>query len=204
MFGHVDANVLHVRPAIDMKDPLQEGLIREITEEVVLITRKYHGLLWGEHGKGVRSEFSPTFFGPLYPALQSIKSVFDPGNQLNLGKIAAPQGAGLLRIDELTTRGQLDRTIAPHVRAGYDEALQRQRRLLQLGPGRRHVPVLQGNPGAAALAERPGGAGPRMAAAARGARLRSARRSRRPAPSGRLAQFAAAGSQYVVDATRRA
>jgi Fe-S oxidoreductase len=123
MFGHVDANVLHVRPAIDMKDPLQEGLIREITEEVVLITRKYHGLLWGEHGKGVRSEFSPTFFGPLYPALQSIKSVFDPGNQLNLGKIAAPQGAGLLRIDELTTRGQLDRTIAPHVRAGYDEAL---------------------------------------------------------------------------------
>jgi FAD/FMN-containing dehydrogenase len=114
MFGHVDAGVLHVRPAIDMKDPRQERQIREITEEVVRITRKYHGLLWGEHGKGVRSEFSPTFFGPLYPALQSIKSVFDPGNQLNPGKIAAPQGAALLRIDELTTRGQLDRTIAPH------------------------------------------------------------------------------------------
>ena len=28
-----------------------------------------------------------------------------------------------MRIDELTTRGQLDRTIAPHIRAGYDEAL---------------------------------------------------------------------------------
>ena len=55
--------------------------------------------------------------------MQSIKSVFDPGNQLNPGKIAAPQGAALLRIDEPTTRGQLDRTIAPHVRAGYDEAL---------------------------------------------------------------------------------
>ncbi len=120
MFGHVDAGVLHVRPAIDMKDPLQEVLIREITEEVVRITQKYNGLLWGEHGKGVRSEFSPTFFGPLYSSLQSIKSVFDPGNQLNPGKIAAPQGAALLRIDELTTRGQLDRTIAPHVRAGYD------------------------------------------------------------------------------------
>ena len=123
MFGHVDAGVLHVRPAIDMKDPRQERQIREITEEVVRITRKYHGLLWGEHGKGVRSEFSPKFFGPLYPALQSIKSMFDPGNQLNPGKIAAPQGAALLRIDEVTTRGQLDRTIAPHVRAGYDEAL---------------------------------------------------------------------------------
>ena len=35
MFGHVDAGVLHVRPAIDMKDPAQETLIREVTEEVV-------------------------------------------------------------------------------------------------------------------------------------------------------------------------
>ena len=61
MFGHVDAGVLHVRPAIDMKDPKQEKLIREITEEVVSITKKYGGLLWGEHGKGVRSEFSPQY-----------------------------------------------------------------------------------------------------------------------------------------------
>ena len=34
MFGHVDAGVLHVRPAIDMKDPRQEALIREVTAEV--------------------------------------------------------------------------------------------------------------------------------------------------------------------------
>jgi FAD/FMN-containing dehydrogenase len=33
MFGHVDAGVLHVRPAIDMKDVGQVHLIREITEE---------------------------------------------------------------------------------------------------------------------------------------------------------------------------
>ncbi len=123
MFGHVDAGVLHVRPAIDMKDPLQEVLIREITEEVVRITQKYNGLLWGEHGKGVRSRISPTFFGPLYSSLQASSRCSTHSSQLNPGKIAAPQGAALLRIDELTTRGQLDRTIAPHVRAGYDEAL---------------------------------------------------------------------------------
>ncbi len=123
MFGHVDAGVLHVRPAIDMKDPAQEGLIRDVTEDVVRITKKYGGLLWGEHGKGVRSEFSPRFFGPLYPALQSIKAAFDPRNQLNPGKIAAPEDGELLRIDGLTTRGQLDRTIPPPVRAAYDEAL---------------------------------------------------------------------------------
>ncbi len=48
MFGHVDAGVLHVRPAIDMKDPEQEKLIREITDEVVRLTQEYKGLLWGE------------------------------------------------------------------------------------------------------------------------------------------------------------
>ncbi len=123
MFGHVDAGVLHVRPAIDMKDPEQARLIREITDEVVALTRKYKGLLWGEHGKGVRSEYAPEFFGPLYPALQAIKAAFDPHDQLNPGKIASPPGGRLLRIDAVPTRGQLDRQIPAAVRAGYDEAL---------------------------------------------------------------------------------
>ena len=78
MFGHVDAGVLHVRPAIDMKDPEQEKLIREISDEVAALTQKYGGLLWGEHGKGVRSEYSPKFFGELYPSLQRVKAAFDP------------------------------------------------------------------------------------------------------------------------------
>ncbi|WP_458525413.1 FAD-binding and (Fe-S)-binding domain-containing protein [Onishia taeanensis] len=90
MFGHVDAGVLHVRPAIDMKDPAQEALIREISDEVAELTHKYHGLLWGEHGKGVRSEYAPKFFGELYPSLQRLKAAFDPYNQLNPGKIATP------------------------------------------------------------------------------------------------------------------
>ncbi len=90
MFGHVDAGVLHVRPAIDMKDPAQAMLIRELSDEVAALTHKYHGLLWGEHGKGVRSEYAPKFFGELYPTLQRLKAAFDPHNQLNPGKIATP------------------------------------------------------------------------------------------------------------------
>lgn len=125
MFGHVDAGVLHVRPAIDMKDPAQEGLIREVTDEVVRLTRKYKGLLWGEHGKGVRSEYAPEFFGDLYPELQRIKGAFDPRNQLNPGKIATPllDGAELLKIDEVPTRGQLDRQIGIKVRQSYESAM---------------------------------------------------------------------------------
>ncbi|HXP96750.1 MAG TPA: FAD-binding and (Fe-S)-binding domain-containing protein [Telmatospirillum sp.] len=123
MFGHADAGVLHVRPAIDMKDPAQEPLIREITDAVANLTQKYGGLLWGEHGKGVRSEYSPAFFGSLYPLVQAVKAAFDPRNQLNPGKIATAGEGALLRIDEVPTRGQSDRTVPAAVRAGYDEAM---------------------------------------------------------------------------------
>lgn len=135
MFGHVDAGVLHVRPAIDMRDPRQAAMIRPLTDEVVALTRKYGGLLWGEHGKGIRSEFVPEFFGPLYPELQRIKAAFDPHNQLNPGKIATPSldqtesGKGarnqvdLLRIDEISTRGERDREIKPKVWQQFPSAV---------------------------------------------------------------------------------
>ena len=123
MFGHVDAGVLHVRPAIDMKDPTQEVLIREITDEVVALTLKYGGLLWGEHGKGLRSEYGPSFFGPLYPVLQRIKRAFDPDNRLNPGKIATPFAEELLRIDGVATRGQHDRQIAAPLREAFGDTI---------------------------------------------------------------------------------
>ncbi|MCX2842564.1 FAD-binding oxidoreductase [Microbulbifer thermotolerans] len=124
MFGHVDAGVLHVRPAIDMKDPEQAAQIRAITDKVVALTQKYKGLLWGEHGKGVRSEYAPEFFGELYPELQRIKAAFDPRNQLNPGKIATPSRASsLLKIDQVTTRGELDRQIPVQVWDGYSEGV---------------------------------------------------------------------------------
>lgn len=112
MFGHVDAGVLHVRPALDMKDAASLARVRQITDEVVALVQKYGGLLWGEHGKGVRSEFAPSFFGDLYPELQAIKRAFDPHNQLNPGKIATAEADQKLTvIDAVTTRGELDRTI---------------------------------------------------------------------------------------------
>ena len=123
MFGHADAGVLHVRPAIDMKAPEQEGLIRSITDEVVTLTRKYGGVLWGEHGKGLRSEYAPAFFGPLYSRLQDIKTAFDPHNQFNPGKIAAPAQQPLSQLDAVPTRGQRDRIIPIEVRRSFADSL---------------------------------------------------------------------------------
>lgn len=124
MFGHVDAGVLHVRPAIDMKDPQQETLIRELSDKVADLTYKYNGLLWGEHGKGLRSEYALNFFGDLYPQLQRIKATCDPRNQLNPGKIATPKASiELIKVDEATTRGQEDRKIPVQVWDAYSEGM---------------------------------------------------------------------------------
>ncbi|CAN7763036.1 FAD-binding and (Fe-S)-binding domain-containing protein [Variovorax sp. LjRoot84] len=123
MFGHVDAGCLHVRPALDMKDPAQEVLVRQISDEVFALTRKYKGVLWGEHGKGFRSEYVPEFFGPLYPRMQQIKAAFDPYNQLNPGKIASPPGHELTRLDAVGTRGQSDRRIPIAVRQANQDSL---------------------------------------------------------------------------------
>ncbi|MCG5075056.1 FAD-binding and (Fe-S)-binding domain-containing protein [Paraburkholderia tagetis] len=125
MFGHVDAGVLHVRPALDMKDPVQAALVRPISDAVAALTQRHGGLLWGEHGKGVRSEYAPAFFGELYPSLQQLKAAFDPHNQFNPGKIATPAGTTLrlLKIDEVPTRGEHDRQIDERVWQSYGTAM---------------------------------------------------------------------------------
>ncbi|MDQ0121956.1 FAD/FMN-containing dehydrogenase/Fe-S oxidoreductase [Pseudomonas lini] len=126
MFGHVDAGVLHVRPILDMKNPVQAALIRPISDAVAALTQKHGGLLWGEHGKGLRSQYVPDYFGDLYPALQTLKAAFDPFNQLNPGKIATPDtvpGARLTRVDEVQLRGDSDRTIDERVWQSYDTAV---------------------------------------------------------------------------------
>lgn len=126
MFGHVDAGVLHVRPALDMCDPQQEMLMKQISDEVVALTAKYGGLLWGEHGKGFRAEYSPAFFGEqLFGELRKIKAAFDPHNRLNPGKICPPAGvdAPMMQVDAVK-RGTFDRQIPIAVRASWRGAME--------------------------------------------------------------------------------
>lgn len=125
MFGHVDAGVLHVRPALDMCDPQQEILMKQISDEIVALTAKYGGLLWGEHGKGFRAQYSPEFFGEvLYGELRNIKAAFDPDNRLNPGKICPPAGidAPMKQVDAVK-RGTFDRQIPIQMRQEFRGAM---------------------------------------------------------------------------------
>ncbi|QYJ80214.1 D-2-hydroxyglutarate dehydrogenase YdiJ [Shewanella acanthi] len=125
MFGHVDAGVLHVRPALDMCDAEDEKLLRVISDQVAALTLKYGGLMWGEHGKGVRGEYGPVVFGDeLYGVLQDIKGLFDPDNKLNPGKLVAPKNVARLAFDvDSTKRGSFDRQIPVKVRDDFPDVM---------------------------------------------------------------------------------
>ncbi|MDF2040987.1 MULTISPECIES: FAD-binding and (Fe-S)-binding domain-containing protein [unclassified Pantoea] len=126
MFGHVDAGVLHVRPALDMCDPQQEMMMKQISDDVVALTARYGGLLWGEHGKGFRAQYSPAFFGEtLFNELRRIKAAFDPLNRLNPGKICTPfnRNDEMMQVDAVK-RGTFDRQIPVTVRDEWRGAME--------------------------------------------------------------------------------
>lgn len=125
MFGHADVGCLHVRPFLDLRDPAQADLIRPISDEVATLAKRYGGLLWGEHGRGFRGEYSPLFFGPtLYPEVERLKRAFDPANLFNPGKLAsAVPAAPLDRIDQVPLRGSHDRRIEAELQREYDRAI---------------------------------------------------------------------------------
>ena len=124
MYGHVDAGCLHVRPALDLVDPADQALVRTISDEVVRLVKTHHGIMWGEHGRGLRSTYTPEFFGAeLHRELRRIKETFDPDNRLNPGKIVTPlsRSEAVLPV-ESPMRGQLDRTIPAGLRKAWEKA----------------------------------------------------------------------------------
>ncbi|MCG9731712.1 FAD-binding oxidoreductase [Shewanella sp. Isolate13] len=125
MFGHVDAGVLHVRPALDMCDEQDEILLKTLSDQVAELTLKYGGLMWGEHGKGVRGEYGPAVFGEqLYGILEEVKGLFDPNNKLNPGKLVAPKNSGpmLYNVDSVK-RGAFDRQIPVKTREAFPDVM---------------------------------------------------------------------------------
>jgi len=114
MFGHVDAGVIHVRPAMNMENVDDRALVHSIMEKVATLVQSYGGILWGEHGKGFRSAFGPSVFGNvIWEQMCVIKHAFDPNNQMNPGKVAPGVVGGYLHSITTKTRGECDESIAP-------------------------------------------------------------------------------------------
>lgn len=101
-YAHAGAGELHLRPILNLKESEDVGLFRQITTDVAHLTKKYDGSFSGEHGDGiVRAEFLPIMIGEKnYELCKRIKSLFDPENIFNPGKIVeAPKMDESLRYE---------------------------------------------------------------------------------------------------------
>jgi FAD/FMN-containing dehydrogenase/Fe-S oxidoreductase len=91
MYGHADVGCVHVRPALDLQKASEKDLFTVISDQVYALVKSHGGLLWGEHGKGIRGQYSEDYLGPeLHHLMRQIKTLFDPGNRLNPGKLYIP------------------------------------------------------------------------------------------------------------------
>ncbi len=101
-YAHAGAGEIHLRPILDLKLDSDRQLFYDISLASARLVKKYNGSLSGEHGDGrVRAPFIKEMYGnKIYDEFQKLKSVWDPLQILNPGKIvdAAPMNE-YLRFD---------------------------------------------------------------------------------------------------------
>ena len=92
IFGHVAAGCVHTRPLLDLKQSDDQDTMFEMMEALSTIVLEFGGSISGEHGDGiVRSWLLEKMFGArLYQVFGELKSIFDPKNRMNPGKITNP------------------------------------------------------------------------------------------------------------------
>lgn len=127
IYGHVGAGCLHIRPYIDLRDPEELSLIKQMMLDVSDILQQHGGALSGEHGDGlVRSWLNEKMFGKeVYSAFIAVKEAFDPGYKMNPGKIVkGPPLEENLRVDPHTTFTPIETFLDFQPEGGYALAVE--------------------------------------------------------------------------------
>ncbi len=121
IYGHFGDGCVHAR--IDFELRTAEGVAhwRSFLREAALLVVKYGGSLSGEHGDGqARAEFLPLMFGDeLMQAFREFKTLWDPQNRMNPGKIVDPDGK-VLRVDAHLRAGPQYRPVTLSTRLSFE------------------------------------------------------------------------------------
>lgn len=140
LYGHFGQGCVHTRIPFDLVTADGVAAFRRFLGRASDLVLSYGGSLSGEHGDGqARGALLPKMFGPdVMRAFARVKTVFDPGDRMNPGKIVAPYG-----VDENLRLGPQWTPADPPVTFGYpDDEGSFQRAVMRcvgVGQCRRHA-----------------------------------------------------------------
>ncbi len=88
LFGHAGHGQLHLRPLLDLSNPLDVRRMAQLAADLYREVIDVGGTISGEHADGLsRTAFIRQQYGPLVEVFREIKQIFDPSNIFNPGKI---------------------------------------------------------------------------------------------------------------------
>jgi FAD/FMN-containing dehydrogenase/Fe-S oxidoreductase len=92
-YGHFGDGCLHLRNEFDFRTPKGQRAFRSFLEQAADLVVRYGGSLSGEHGDGqARGDLLPRLFGiELVGVFHEFKSIWDPANRMNPGKVVSPR-----------------------------------------------------------------------------------------------------------------
>jgi FAD/FMN-containing dehydrogenase/Fe-S oxidoreductase len=91
-YGHFGDGCLHLRNEFDFRTPKGRQAFRSFLEQAADLVVGYGGSLSGEHGDGqARADLLPRMFGlEMVGVFREFKSIWDPENGMNPGKVVSP------------------------------------------------------------------------------------------------------------------
>ena len=88
LYSHAAAGQIHLRPFLPSPTAADAGRLEEISRDLYQAVYAVGGTISGEHAAGLaRSAYIVDQYGPLYQVFRDIKTIFDPHNLMNPGKI---------------------------------------------------------------------------------------------------------------------
>ncbi|MFY9746025.1 MAG: FAD-binding and (Fe-S)-binding domain-containing protein [Acidobacteriaceae bacterium] len=102
MYGHFGQGCVHTRINFDLESEPGIRKFRTFLDQATDIVIAHGGSISGEHGDGqARGALLPKMFGPeLMQAFRDFKTLWDPDNRMNPGKMIDPTGTAVYQPDE--------------------------------------------------------------------------------------------------------
>lgn len=120
IFSHAPQGTVHIRPFMSLSDPAEVARMHRLANQLFELVLELDGTVSGSHGDGLsRTWFLRRQYGRLYNVFSEVKSIFDPLNVFNPGKIVGHPYTGLG--DNIRQVVVSDKFLGPQIGTGDSE-----------------------------------------------------------------------------------